>query len=146
MRVRRHRAPRCPASWKDPVALRDLWPDCPVRDLRALSRLSTVSELHAGQLLAVRGQRPREMLLLVEGEAIITCGTTLLATARAGAPVGEMALLLHQARNATVFMATDGAALVLTPTELHQLRWASPYFASLVRAFTESRARERCLG
>lgn len=143
MRRHRQQTPCTRTGRPGPDRLRDLWPDCPARDLQALQELSCPLELRPGQLVAAQGRHGHEMLLLVEGEALVARGFDLVTTIRAGAPVGELALLWHAPRNATVFMATPGVGLVLTHPEVRSLTLRSRYFTDLLCAFAESRRRVR---
>jgi CRP-like cAMP-binding protein len=87
---------------------------------RALARvdaLLTPVAFHDGDVLCEEGKLGREAFILVDGEVEVSRGDEHLATLSAGAVVGEMALLGHAPRNATVTAAGDVEALVMSAQE-----------------------------
>lgn len=87
---------------------------------RALARvdsLLTPVAFHDGDVLCQEGKLGREAFVIVTGEVEVSRADQHLATLGAGAVVGEMALLGHGPRTATVTAAGDVAALVMSAQE-----------------------------
>ena len=66
-----------------------------------------VVDFPAGTVIAVEGAQGNHMYVVMSGEVSISINDQLLATARSGEIVGEMALINSNIRSATVTAATD---------------------------------------
>lgn len=64
-------------------------------------------EFPAGTVILSEGQGGNSMYVVMEGELSISLGDKLLATARPGEIIGEMALINSEIRSATVTAKTD---------------------------------------
>lgn len=64
-------------------------------------------EFPAGSVIITEGQEGNHMYVVMEGEVSITLKAKLLATARPGEIVGEMAMVSSNLRSATVTANTD---------------------------------------
>lgn len=64
-------------------------------------------EFPAGTVILSEGQEGNSMYVVMEGELSISLGDKLLATARPGEIIGEMALINSEIRSATVTAKTD---------------------------------------
>lgn len=87
---------------------------------RALARvdaLLTPVAFTDGGVLCEEGKLGREAFIIVSGDVEVSRGDEHLASLGAGAVVGEMALLGHAPRNATVTAAGDVEALVMSAQE-----------------------------
>jgi CRP-like cAMP-binding protein len=86
--------------------------------IQALADLLTVERVEAGTVLGREGELGREFWIVLEGEVAVSRGTPrgtqVLSISGPGSLLGELALLRHQPRNATVTAAT--AALVAAGT------------------------------
>jgi CRP-like cAMP-binding protein len=69
--------------------------------------------LPAGKVLCEQGTTGREAFVLVEGTAEVQINGKKVATVGPGSCVGELALLDHRPRTATVVAETDVTALVI---------------------------------
>jgi CRP/FNR family transcriptional regulator, cyclic AMP receptor protein len=76
------------------------------KQLVALARLTDDIEVPAGTVLCGQGQRGQEFFVIIEGEATVTRGGKAVATIGSGDFFGEIALLEHVVRTATVRAAT----------------------------------------
>ncbi|HVY10542.1 MAG TPA: cyclic nucleotide-binding domain-containing protein [Mycobacteriales bacterium] len=87
---------------------------------RALARvdaLLTPVAFSDGDVLCQEGKLGREAFVIVSGEVEVSRGADHLATLGQGSVVGEMALLGHGPRTATVTAAGDVEALVMSAQE-----------------------------
>jgi CRP/FNR family cyclic AMP-dependent transcriptional regulator len=75
------------------------------KQLAALARLTDDIEVPAGTVLCEQGKRGREFFVIIDGEATVTRGGKAVATIGSGDFFGEIALLEHVVRTATVTAA-----------------------------------------
>jgi len=73
------------------------------------------AELAAGHVLMEEGKPGREAFVIVEGEAEVALQGSVVTRLGPGELIGEMALLDHSPRSATVTAATPMRVLVLDP-------------------------------
>lgn len=73
------------------------------------------AELPAGFVLMEEGKPGREAFVIVEGEAEVAVHGAVVAHVGPGEVIGEMALLDHSPRSATVVASTPLRVLVLDP-------------------------------
>lgn len=85
------------------------------KDLEQLASLVDEVEFGAGRVLMREGRAGGEAFLIVEGRAEVAIGGRTVATVGPGELVGEMALLDHSPRSATVTAMTPMRLLVMTP-------------------------------
>jgi CRP-like cAMP-binding protein len=76
------------------------------KQLTSVARLTDDLEVPAGTVLCQQGTRGQEFFVITEGEATVTRGRKAVATIGAGDFFGEIALLEHVVRTATVTAAT----------------------------------------
>jgi CRP/FNR family cyclic AMP-dependent transcriptional regulator len=98
-----------------------LFSNCTKRQLQEIRTVATELNLPAGKALTRQGEVGRELFILLDGTASVTRDGQRVATRTAGDVVGELAVLSHQPRNATVVAETELRTLVLTHAGLHQL-------------------------
>jgi CRP/FNR family transcriptional regulator, cyclic AMP receptor protein len=98
-----------------------LFSDCTKRQLQEIGRVATEVNLPAGKVLARQGEVGRELFILLDGTASVTRDGQRVATRTAGDVVGELAVISHRPRNATVVAETELRTLVLTHAGLDQL-------------------------
>src|SRR4051794_26581285 len=93
----------------------------PHRALRLAASLVTTVEFEPGDALVHEGGVGREAFVLLSGTATVTRDGTVVATARRGDVIGEVALLNDGYRTATVTADTAVKALVMNPREFNSL-------------------------
>lgn len=76
------------------------------KQLAHLARLTDDLEVPAGTVLCRQGSLGQEFFVIIEGEATVTRGGKAVATVGSGDFFGEIALLEHVRRTATVTAAT----------------------------------------
>jgi len=96
------------------------------RDLAQIASVADEVDFDAGKVLIREGERGREFFVIVDGEVEVRRGDEHVATMGAGDFFGEMALLTHTPRNATVTTTTALRALVLADRQFRALLDHSP--------------------
>jgi len=98
-----------------------LFSNCTKSQLREIGKVANQLDLPAGKVLATQGEVGLELFVVLEGTASVTRDGHRVATVTAGHVVGELAVLSHRPRNATVVAETAMRVLVLTHAGLDQL-------------------------
>ena len=98
-----------------------LFSNCTKRQLQEIGRVGTPMHLPAGKVLAREGGAGLELFILLDGTASVTRDGRRVATRTACDIVGELAVISHHPRNATVVAETRVETLVLTHAGLDQL-------------------------
>jgi CRP/FNR family transcriptional regulator, cyclic AMP receptor protein len=99
-------------------------------ELRQVLKAADQVDAEAGQVLVVEGRPGHEFFLILEGEAIVRRNGRKLATLGPGEYFGELSLLDHGPRSATVVAATDMRLLVLGQREFAGLLQTIPGMAA----------------
>ncbi|HNZ48469.1 MAG TPA: cyclic nucleotide-binding domain-containing protein [Candidatus Hydrogenedentes bacterium] len=74
-----------------------------------------------GETLFYKGTSGNQMYVVLAGKLGVYNGETMIATLRPGDMCGEMALVNHETRSATVKLEEDSLLFVLTETTLNKL-------------------------
>lgn len=98
-------------------------------------------EVEAGTVLCQEGDLGRELFVIVTGQADVTKGEKLLSTLGEGDYFGELALLDHATRTATVAAKSQLRFLVLSSEVFWPLIDASPKLAQELLRTVARRAR-----
>ena len=112
-------------------------------DDRSLTRLATlvdVIDLEAAQVLTHEGHTGRESFLVIEGWADVAVRGATVATLGPGQLVGEMAMLDHQPRTATVTARTPMTVLVIGPQNFESF-CADPAVSRMIAVGLSERLR-----
>jgi CRP-like cAMP-binding protein len=104
-------------------------------ELATAAELGTVVHRERGELLTDQGRVGLECFIILEGSASVYVGDDFVTTVGAGATVGEMALLGHRPRSATVVVDAPVRAAAFDLTR----------FRALLDEFPEARARIEAL-
>jgi CRP/FNR family cyclic AMP-dependent transcriptional regulator len=119
-----------------------LFSACSQKELQAVAKASDEINLPAGRVLCTQGEVGREAFILVQGEALVRRNDRKVATLGPGSCVGELALLDHGPRTATVTATTPVTVLVLGPREFAGLLDEVPTIAHKLLASLASKVRE----
>lgn len=112
------------------------------RDLQRLAKASNEVERPAGSVLVDQGDAGREAFVLVEGAATVKRNGRKVGTLGPGDAIGELSLLDHGPRTATVTADTDVTLLVLSAREFSGVLEEVPGLAHKLLAQLASRVRE----
>ena len=87
-----------------------LFANLPPAQRLVIAELATHLEAPAGQELTREGEEGREFIILLDGEVEVRRGGQLIATLGPGSHFGEIALIAHAPRTATVTAKTPVTA------------------------------------
>lgn len=118
-----------------------LFARCRRSELERVAQIADETTFPAGATLMEEGRPGHEAFVLLEGTADVTIDGERVATVAGGDIVGEMALIEHEPRTATVTALEDVRALVLTSQGLDAMLDASPAVAREVMATLARRLR-----
>jgi CRP/FNR family transcriptional regulator, cyclic AMP receptor protein len=124
------------------LAALQLFEGLPPQQLRSVSQLSTPVERPAGTTLAREGTMGREFFMVLAGEVEVTQGHRLVATRGPGSHLGEIALLEHCPRTATLVAKTPVTVAVANTGEFTTMLQLVPEIAQRLRASTTERLTE----
>jgi CRP/FNR family cyclic AMP-dependent transcriptional regulator len=112
------------------------------KQLSQISSLMTPLGLPAGKVLAGEGGVGREFLILLDGEVEVARNGKVIAVRGPGDYIGEIALLEHRPRTATVTARTKVVAEVLNRAEFASLLADAPELSSQILATMARRLAE----
>ena len=119
-----------------------LFKDLSKKHLQQVSNLATRIDLPAGKVLAQEGEPGHEFVVILDGEVEIRKGDEVIATRGPGSYVGEIALLEHRPRTATVIAKTPLVADVIGQREFNTLLDDEPKIAEALKAKSAERLKE----
>jgi len=90
-----------------------LFAGCTTKDLERIARASDEISMPAGSLIVDQGQTGREAFIVLTGEVAVKRNGKKVGTFGSGTVVGELSLLDHGPRTATVVCETDCTLLLL---------------------------------
>lgn len=103
-----------------------LFGHCTKDELAAVARLADEIDLPEGKVLTKQGERGHEFLVLLEGSAEVVRDGEKIAELGAGDFFGEISLISHIPRTATVTATTPIRALVVADHDFRTLLDGSP--------------------
>lgn len=111
-------------------------------DLARFAALGEPVDAEPGAILVDQGDVGTECFLVVEGEAGVFAAGNHVATIGKGSVVGEMALIGHKPRNATVTATTPMRLLAFNISSFKRLLEEMPVAQQYIYDLLEARARE----
>ena len=112
------------------------------KQLRLVSELATELDEPAGTVLIQEGKPGHEFIVVIEGEIEVRHGERVISEHGAGSYVGEIALLEHCPRTATVVAKTPVRVEVIGQREFAGLLEEVPALAEQVKATASQRLAE----
>ena len=103
-----------PKKSVDLLATLPLFSSCSKRELQRIDRAGDEASVKAGTLLIDQGDTGREAYVILEGTAVVKRAGRKIATLGVGDHFGELALLDHGPRTASVVAETDLTVFVIT--------------------------------
>jgi CRP-like cAMP-binding protein len=100
----------------------ELLAECSTRELRAIASMSTPITVQPGRVLMRQCDIGVECFIVLTGHAIVERNGRMIGQIVAGSLMGEISVMRHCNRTATVTAATEMELLVLTASELASLR------------------------
>src|SRR3954463_4819502 len=115
-----------------------LFSECSQRELDAIAAVADEVMFRAGRTLMRQGDTGAELVVIEQGDVDVAIDGKQVATQSAGDFVGELALVTHRPRTATVTTSTEVRALVLTARDFERLLRDVPSIAvKVLKAFGE---------
>jgi CRP/FNR family transcriptional regulator, cyclic AMP receptor protein len=114
---------------------------CSDRELDAVARLGTVVSANEGHVFTRQGRRGFEFFVVITGSATCHVDDDLVATFGPGDFFGEMGLVDHQPRSATVRAAAPMEVLVIDSREFATMLAESPTTTRKILAELSRRVR-----
>lgn len=111
-------------------------------DLEEVAKLGEPVDAEPGAVLIDQGDVGLECFLVLDGEAGITSGGQHVATIGAGSIVGEMALVGHRPRNASVVAQTPMRLLAFDIAAFRRVLDDMPAARDYIYELLEARAEE----
>ena len=111
------------------------------RDRERIARWADQVDLPEGRHLLDEGRLPHEFFVIVDGEVEVTHDGEHLATLGPGDFFGEIALMEHGRRTATVMTSTPTTLAVMSPPSFDQMRRAMPRVAERIDQAIRQRLR-----
>lgn len=102
---------------------------CSKRELQAVLKAGDEILMTAGTLIVDQGQMGREAFVLLDGEVTVRRNGRKVVTLGPGAVVGELSLLDHGPRTASVICDTDCTLFVLDQRHFQQVIEQNPQIA-----------------
>jgi CRP-like cAMP-binding protein len=119
-----------------------LFAGCTDKELSGIARLMTEVSVPAGRVLCREGEAGSEAFVIASGEADVALKGKTLATLGPGEVVGEMAVIDHAPRSATVTAKTDLDLYVLEGREFWTMVSDNPLIARKLLKNLAQRLRE----
>lgn len=116
-----------------------LFAGVPARRLKKLADVTDLRSFREGELLMRQNYRGEQLLVIVQGEVEVSRGGEVVATVGAGSFVGEVGLLEHADRSATVRANTRLKVLVLGIDAVAHVRTAMPQAFERLRTEADRR-------
>lgn len=111
-------------------------------ELDRVVRASEELDVAAGEELVTEGRIGREFFMILSGDAVVRRDGSQLAELGAGQWFGELSLIDHEPRSATVVATTDMKLLVLGQAEFAGLLETVPSMAAKLLRAMARRVRE----
>jgi len=119
-----------------------LFQGLPQKDIEKIAKAGDEVSLPAGSLIVDQGQTGREAFVVLEGSVLIKRNGKKVAVAGPGTIVGELSLLDHGPRTATVTCETDCTFLLLSQRTFLAVVDSVPALAHKLMATLAGRIRE----
>jgi CRP-like cAMP-binding protein len=136
--------------WPESLRTLELFSDCDAAELRRIGSLLTPVTVEPGKTLLIEAGHDRQFIVIAEGELSVTQhhnGTEReLARLGPGDFVGEISLLDHSPRSATVTAITASTVYASNAREFDALLEASPSVAHKIRSAATTRLRSNLAG
>ncbi|HZA78647.1 MAG TPA: cyclic nucleotide-binding domain-containing protein [Acidimicrobiales bacterium] len=129
-------------QYLDHLATVPLFAGASTKELRAVAKASVELPIEAGREFVTQGEVGREAFIIIDGQAEVSRAGQKIATLGPGDCVGELALLDHGPRTASVTAVTPLTVLVLGPREFSGLLDEVPTLNHKMLAALASRVRQ----
>jgi CRP-like cAMP-binding protein len=129
-------------SYLDHLKNVPLFSSCSQRDLEKIAKAGDEVSMPAGTLIVDQGQTGREAFVVLEGSVLVKRNNKKVASLGTGTVVGELSLLDHGPRTATVVCETDCKLLLLSQRHFMAVVDDVPALSHKLMASLAGRIRE----
>jgi len=119
-----------------------LFSSCSNKDLEKIAKAGDEVTMEAGSLVVDQGQTGREAFVILKGSATVRRNGKKVATLGPGSVVGELSLLDHGPRTASVVADTDCVMLVISQRQFLGVLDSIPALSHKMLATLAGRIRE----
>src|SRR3954471_19537747 len=119
-----------------------LFASCSTKDLQKIAKAGDEITMAAGTLIVDQGQTGREAFIVLDGTVTVKRNGKKVATLGPGTVVGELSLLDHGPRTATVTCETDCTLLLITQRHFSAVLHEIPALSHKLLASLAGRIRE----
>jgi len=119
-----------------------LFSSCSNKDLEKIAKAADEVKFGAGSLIVDQGQTGREAFIILSGSATVKRNGKKVATLGAGSVVGELSLLDHGPRTASVVAETECTMLVISQRQFLGVIDAIPALSHKLLSTLAGRIRE----
>ena len=119
-----------------------LFASCSMKDLQKIAKAGDEIKMAAGTLIVDQGQTGREAFVVLDGTVTVKRNGKKVATLGAGTVVGELSLLDHGPRTATVICETDCTLMIITQRHFSAVIDDVPALAHKLLASLAGRIRD----
>jgi CRP-like cAMP-binding protein len=116
-----------------------LFKDLSKKHLRRVRSLATRVDVAPGRVLAREGGAGHEFVVVLEGDVEVRQGDDMIATCGAGEYFGEISLIEHRPRTATVVATSPAVLDVIGQRDFAELLAEEPAIAEQIRATAAQR-------
>ena len=129
-------------SYLESLGKVSLFSSCSNKDLEKIAKAGDEVTISAGTVVVDQGQTGREAFVIISGSATVKRNGKKVATLGAGSVVGELSLLDHGPRTATVVTDTECTMLVISQRQFLAVIDAIPAISHKLLATLAGRIRE----
>jgi CRP/FNR family cyclic AMP-dependent transcriptional regulator len=129
-------------SYLDSLRRVSLFSSCSNKDLEKIAKAGDEVTMTAGSLVVDQGQTGREAFVILKGSATVRRNGKKVATLGPGSVVGELSLLDHGPRTASVVTDTDCLLLVISQRQFLGVLDSIPALSHKMLATLAGRIRE----
>lgn len=119
-----------------------LFSACSKRDLERIAKASEEVTVPAGQIIVDQGDAGRDCYVVVAGEATVRRNGRKITTLGAGSVIGELSLLDHGPRTATVVADTEMRLVVIDQRNFASLLEEVPALSRKLLGYLAGRVRD----
>lgn len=119
-----------------------LFSTCSKKDLERIAKASEDIEVPEGQIIVDQGDVGRDCYVVVSGEATVRRSGRKITTLGPGSVIGELSLLDHGPRTATVVADTDMQLVVIDQHHFTSLLEEVPALSRKLLGYLAGRVRE----
>ncbi|MFM8870109.1 MAG: Crp/Fnr family transcriptional regulator [Actinomycetota bacterium] len=119
-----------------------LFSSCSNKELERIAKAADEVNVKAGTLIVDQGQTGREAYILLKGVAVVRRNGKKVTSLSEGSVIGELSLLDHGPRTASVSAETDCALLVISQRNLYGVIDKVPSVAHKLLSALATRIRD----